>query len=134
VGIFWRRQGRKKEDVVPLCLMEVKFALNKEIAQLHKQLSTYYEAMEKKYAEMAQEFEGILQQKLELGLFNQPADRLAAMKTLVIDRDIQSAQFIIFLVDFNPHSKLFERTEFELKALAFADQVRIFHGGFAMWE
>jgi hypothetical protein len=90
--------------------------------------------MKNKYQEMAGEFEGIFRQKMELGLFNQPSDRLAAMKTLNIDPDIHSAQFIIFLVDFNPYSGLFERTKDKLTSLPFASQVRIFHGGFAMWE
>ena len=132
VGIFWRRRGRKKGDVVPLCLMEVKFALNTEIARLHEQLGRYYQVMKQDFSAMAAEFEGIYKQKLDLGLFNQPQDRTAAMKTLTINPDLESAQFVIFLVDYNPHSSLFERAE--LDQLEFADQIKIFRGGFAMWE
>ncbi len=81
VGIFWKRQGRKKGDVVPLCLMEVKFALNQDIGKLHDQLTRYYDAMKQDYAGITAEFEGIFKQKLDLGLFNQPLDRINALKT-----------------------------------------------------
>jgi len=82
--------------------------------------------------ELAAEAEIILKQKLALGLFNQAPDRLEAMETLKIGHDISKYQFILILVDYNPYSKHFDREK--LEALPFANQVKIFEGGFAMWE
>ena len=61
-----------------------------------------------------------------------PANRLEAMKTLTFAREIDHFQFVVILVDYNPKSKLFGRSQ--LAALPFANQVRIFRSGFAMWE
>jgi hypothetical protein len=51
--------------------------------------------------------------------------------TLNVDWEIP---IIIFLVDYNPQSKLFAKSQFELAELPFSGQVHIFHGGFALWE
>lgn len=81
---------------------------------------------------MAEEAEGILRQKIELGHFNLPANRLAAMKTLLISRDINQFQFILVLIDYNPHSSLLNMEK--LMGLPFVNQLKIFITGFAMWE
>ena len=60
-----------------------------------------------------------------------PENRLEAMKTLTFARKIDQFQFVVILVDYNPKSKLFGRNQ--LAALPFANQVRIFRSGFAMW-
>jgi hypothetical protein len=112
--------------------MEVKFALNPDIGDLHSQLNTYYDAMKSDFKEMASEFQGILQQKLELRLFDQNDDRLDAMKTLTINDDINNAQFIVILIDYNPRSKFFKRAR--LHELPFAGQVKIFRTGFGLWQ
>jgi len=78
------------------------------------------------------ENEIILKQKLELGLFNQDQKRLAALKTLKISNDIKKYHFILILVDYNPFST--HLTINNLKALPFANQVKIFYGGFALWK
>jgi hypothetical protein len=44
-GFFWSRQGRRAGQEVPLCFMELKFALNSDIRLVHKQLMRYYEAI-----------------------------------------------------------------------------------------
>jgi len=131
VGFYWNLP-RHRGDVVPLCLMEVKFALNPDIGELHSQLNTYYDAMKSDFKKMASEFQGILQQKLELRLFDQKDDRLDVMKTLTINDDINNAQFIVILIDYNPRSKFFERAR--LHELPFADQVKIFRTGFGLWQ
>lgn len=131
-GLFWERNGRKRGQTVPLCLFEVKFALNQDIQDVDQQLKRYYLAIREKASELAEETEGIFRQKLELGLFRHPADRLEAMKTLKFSRDIDDFQFILILVDYNPYSSLYKLDR--LAKLSFAGQIKIFRGGFAMWE
>jgi hypothetical protein len=99
---------------------------------VHEQLDRYYQAILENPPQIAEETETIFRQKLELGLFNQPPDRLKAMETLTITRDISQFQFVLILVDYNPYSRHFQREK--LASLPFADQVRIFYSGFAMWE
>jgi hypothetical protein len=110
-AFYWPGGQRSKGQVVQPCLMEIKFALNKEIQDIHDQVDRYYQAVHDKAAEIAEELETILRQKLALGLFDLPANRLAAMET---------------------RSKLYRRSQ--LAGLPFASQVRIFESGFAMWE
>lgn len=131
-GMFWKAKGHKKYQVVQPCLMEVKFALNDDIKDVHQQLEKYYEAIKPKSGEIARELEGIFRQKLALGLYNQPKERLEAMKTLTFAREIEQFQFILILVDYNPNSLKFGAEK--IKNLPFADQVKIFNTGFAMWE
>ena len=131
-GFLWNRTGRRQGQQVPLCFMELKFALNSDIQDVHHQLARYYEAIKTDTQAIAAEAESILKQKLALGLFDQPNDRIAALRTLTFSRDINQYQFIVVLVDYNPYSTLFNLNN--LKALPFANQVRIFWGGFAMWQ
>ena len=131
-GLFWERTGRRRGQTVPLCLFEVKFALNQDIQHVDEQLKRYYLAIRDKASQLAEETECIFRQKLELGLFRQPEDRLEAMKTLVFSRDIDQFQFILILIDYNPYSSLYKLDR--LTQLPFANQIKIFRGGFAMWE
>jgi hypothetical protein len=131
-GIYWNRNNRRPGDVVPLCLMEIKFALNKDIQDVDQQLQRYYDAIAADPAALAAEAQLQFHQKLALGLFNQPENRLAAMKTLTISPNPDDIQFILFLIDYNPYSK--HLNESKISALPFANQVRLFHGGFALWE
>ena len=131
-GIFWDRNHRKKGQEVAMCLMEVKCALNQDMAEVHNQLSRYYEAIEPRAASIAEEGERIFRQKLELGLYDQPRERIEAMKTLTFSRDIARFQFILILVDYNPNSSMLNLKS--LARLRFATQVKVFFGGFAMWQ
>lgn len=131
-GMFWDRRNRKKRQKVPMCLMEVKCALNQDIAEVHSQLLRYYEAVKPRAASIAEEGEGIFRQKLELELYDQPRERIEAMKTLTFSRDIAQFQFILILVDYNPNSSMFNPES--LASLHFANQVKVFRGGFAMWQ
>jgi hypothetical protein len=112
--------------------MELKFALNQDISDVAGQLARYYEAVKPKAASIAEEAETIFRQKLELGLYDQPAERIEAMKTLTFARDIARFQFVLALVDYNPNSALLDLAS--LAQLPFADQVKVFFGGFAMWQ
>jgi len=131
-GIFWDRANRQRNRVADLCLMEIKFALNPDISEVDLQLTRYYELVVANADLYAQECEGILRQKLALGLIHQDARRLAAMRDLTISHDPRRCQFILFLVDYNPNSSRLDLAK--LKALPFADQVRIYMSGFAMWQ
>lgn len=132
LGFFWDRNGRRRGQTVPLCLFEIKFALNPEIAQLHLQLQTYYTALQEQAADLAGEMQTLLRQKLDLGAFHLPQDRVDAMKTLTISADPKQIQLVILLVDYNPNSRLLNLDA--LSALPFADQVRLLRTGFAMWQ
>jgi hypothetical protein len=65
-------------------------------------------------------------------LYRQEANRLRAMRTLTFSPDLSQVQFVLILIDYNPHSKLIKSSK--LEQLPFANQVRIFKGGFALWQ
>ena len=46
-GAFWDRNARRRGQEVFLCLMEVKFGMNTDIATVHQQIARYYEAISK---------------------------------------------------------------------------------------
>lgn len=131
-GFVWPRNKRRRGQEVPLCFMEIKFALNPDIQEVHQQLARYYEVIKADPQALADEAEAIFKQKLELGLFKQDPARLAALQTLEFSGDIDQFQFILILVDYNPYSSHFNLAQ--LKQLPFAQQVKIFHSGFAMWQ
>jgi hypothetical protein len=132
IGFYWdRRRRRKGQTVIPV-LMEVKFALNADISDVHQQIGHYFELVQANTDEVVTDLENMFRQSLELGLYDQPAGRLEAMKTLVFSRNIEQFRFILILVDYNPHSSKFDMAK--LKELPFADQIRVFQTGFAMWD
>jgi hypothetical protein len=132
VGIFWGRKGRRKHQEVDLCLMEVKFALNQDISEVHEQLARYFDALKPRAGQIAEEFEIIFRQKLELGLYYQSQDRLEAMKTLKVSRDFSRFQFVLIMVDYNPNSAKLALSK--ISDLPFANQVKVFTTGMAMWQ
>ena len=132
MGFLWSRAQRRKGQTVKPCLMEVKFALNTDIKQVHDQLSQYYELIVEKAAEISDELKSSFQQRLALNLYDQAPSRLDAMKTLFFARDIEDYQFILILVDYNPHSSLLDIPS--LASLPFAHQIRILQTGFAIWD
>jgi len=131
-GIHWGMHGRQKNRKASVCLMEIKFALNQDIQLVHEQLAKYYEPIKKNAANIAEEMEGVFKQKLVLGLYNHPLNRLNAMKTLTFSREIKDFQFILILVDYNRNSRLLALEK--IKNLHFADQVKVFYSGFGMWQ
>jgi hypothetical protein len=131
-GFFWSRQGRKKEQYVIPCFMEVKFALNPDIKDLCNQLNRYYESIKEHPELLSKELETIFKQKLKLGLFNKPIERLKAMETLKFSNSIEDFQFNVILVDYNPNSKKLNLES--LKKLPFSKQIKIFYSGFGMWQ
>lgn len=132
IGIYWDRNKRRKKQTVPLCFIEIKFALNKDIKNIDEQISRYYGSIKDNTILLAEEMKTILDQKLQLGLIDQPRERLEALQTLEINTDIKNYQFILVLVDYNPYSQSLNLGK--LESLIFADQLKIFYGGFGMWE
>lgn len=130
-GFYWPRAGRRSNQVVPVCLFEVKFALNQDIQEVHGQLERYYQAIGERSQEIAAAAQTILRQKLELGLFNHSPEQLAALSTLTLSPALADYQLILILVDYNPNSRLFDPTR--LAELPFANQIRVLRTGFAMW-
>jgi len=131
-GFYWERAGRRKYQEVPVCLMEIKFALNTDIRDVHNQLSRYYEPIKNNAAGIAKEMESVFKQKLELKLYDQPIERINAMRTLTFSGNIEAFQFILVLVDYNPNSSLYSLED--IRNLPFANQIKIFHTGFGMWQ
>jgi hypothetical protein len=103
-GFFWNRRNRKQNQIVPLCFMEIKYSLNRDIGDVHKQIRRYYQSIEKNTAEKAKEAKKVFGQKLELNLINHRS--IEALKTLSFSEKIGDYQFIIILVDYNPYSRL----------------------------
>ena len=62
-GIYWEMKGRRQGQEVPVCLMEIKFALNSDIQNVHNQLDRYYNALAPKAAKLAEEMETVFRQK-----------------------------------------------------------------------
>ncbi len=131
-GFYWERAGRRRYQEVPVCLMEIKFALNTDIRDVHNQLARYYEPIKNNAAAIAEEMETVFRQKLELKLYDQSTERINAMRTLTFSRNIEAFQFILVLVDYNPNSSLYNLKD--IRNLPFANQIKIFHTGFGMWQ
>ena len=113
--------------------MEIKFALNADIKDVHHQLERYYNAIKPQAAQIAEEMQQIFRQKIELGLYHQPStESLEALKTLSFSKQIEQFQFIIVLVDYNPNSSRLDLQS--IANLPFANQVKVFFSGFAMWQ
>ena len=111
-GIYWEMVHRHRNQEVPVCLMEVKFALNSDIREVHNQLARYYVAIKLRAREIAEEMQEVFRQKIDLGLYRQPANRLAALKTLTFSKNIDNFQFILVLVDYNHHSTKLDLNKF----------------------
>lgn len=131
-GFFWGRNKRKRNQTVPLSFIEIKYSLNNDIKDINTQLQKYYNTVKRNISDIADETEYLKNLKIELGLINQSTDRLDALKTLKISKNIDDAKFIIALIDYNPNSKLFNAGK--LKSLSFSNQLEIFNCGFAIWD
>jgi hypothetical protein len=131
-GIFWERKHRRKNQEVPVCLMEIKFALNADIKEVHNQLARYYEYIKPHAPEIADEMQVVFRQKIALGLYQQSPEQLEALNTVSFSKSIEQFQFILVLVDYNPNSSGLDLQS--LSALPFANQIKVFFSGFAMWQ
>lgn len=131
-GFYWDRVKRARGQEVPLCFIELKFSLNPDIKNVHEQINRYYQHVRENVNLLAQEAEKLLDQKLKLGLLKQPNNRLDAIKTLTISKNINEYEFILLLIDYNPYSKLLNLDA--LKSLPFSKQIKIFYSGLGLWK
>lgn len=132
VGLVWPRERRRTHQEVAPCFLEVKYAQNGDIATLHEQVEGYYAAVRAQATSIAADIEAMFRQKLALNLYTKTPEQLRAMDTLRGSSDINRFQFVIVLVDYNPHSTLLDRAT--LAALPFANQIRLWNAGFALWQ
>ena len=130
-GFFWSGVNRKRNQTVPLTFIEVKYSLNSDISDISKQIEKYYNAVKSNISDIASETENLKNLKIDLGLINQSKERLDALKTLKISKNIDDAKFIIALIDYNPNSKLLDLEK--IKSLSFKRQIEIIKCGLAIW-
>jgi ribonuclease J len=131
----WPRRSRGgKNPVGQLALIEVKYALNKDIQDADHQLERYYKYVNQNLNPLCSEMELILSQKLDLGLIERSAEQLAQLRKVKLCRDIGKVEMILCLVDYNPNSIWKKKMIKKAMLLPFADQIRIVCGGLAMWE
>lgn len=133
-GFYLSYKKSHAKMTVPLSFIEVKFSLNNDIQYLHDQLGRYYEYVKSNTDELVEEYQTVFAQKVELNLINQKEDKLIALSKVRFSKDINDFRFVVGLVDYNRRSELVKRAKKELKKLPFADQIRIFYLGFALWE
>ncbi len=131
----WPRKGRGMKDPKgQLALIEVKYALNPEISYAHKQLEKYYRYMKNNYSLLCCEMQLVLKQKLALGLIERTKEQKNKLELLQLDTDYKTAEIILFLVDYNPYSKWESVMLDETAKMPFANQIKIAHGGLALWQ
>ena len=131
-GVYWNRAGRQRPTIITPCVFEVKYALNSDIKEVAQQIERYYHALAPKIDHFTQELTTILQQRLQLGLYEGSLQRLNAMQKLSISSDLQDLRFIIILVDYNPNSLLFD--EQHLRNLPIKSPIYLLRTGFGMWK
>lgn len=134
-AVKWRQHNRNaKSPNGQLVLIEIKYALNKEIGIAHKQLERYYEYLKTNYENLCRETQLILRQKLALGLIQRDEKQIRKLEKLEVDKELKTAEIILFLVDYNPYSKYKNDLIHAAQKLPFSDQIRIADGGLAMWD
>jgi hypothetical protein len=131
LGIHWpdRRNGKD----LALALIEVKYGVLGGVEKIAGQVSRYYGGLAANIEFFAKEAEGVLRQKLELGLITgESAGAIKKLKGLPVSRDLKRVKIVLALVDFSPDSTRLKAEE--LKQLPFADQIKIFHLGYGLWD
>ena len=86
-GFYWK--NRSSNSVVPLSFLEVKFGLNQDIQNLDEQLSRYYGEVKDHTSDLIQEYKVMLEQRLQLGLYNQGEKKLQALRKVEFKRYIK---------------------------------------------
>jgi hypothetical protein len=131
-GIFWSRKNRSHNRKASPALVEVKFALNSDIKDIATQVEGYYTSISENIETFAGMIKTLLEQKVDLGLFQQDQARLDAMRQLEISTDPKDIHIILGLIDYNPASTLLDCSQ--INSLPFSNQIKIFRSGFGMWQ
>ena len=135
IALKWPRLHHGgKNPVGQLVLIEVKYALNRDIQDAHRQLERYYDFIKLNMGSLCTEMELILSQKLDLRLIERTPEQSAQLHELKLLRDESKVEIILYLVDYNPNSTLKNKMISEATQLPFKSQIRIKIGGLAMWD
>jgi hypothetical protein len=131
-GIHWPDRVRDRD--LGLALIEVKYGVSGGVEKIAAQVNRYYTGLEANIEFFANEAQGILRQKLELGLIasGESAGAIEKLKRLPVSRDLKQVKIVLALVDLSPDAKRLKAEE--LKQLPFADQIELFHLGYGLWD
>ena len=130
LGVHWPDRRNAKD--LALALIEVKW-VSGGVEKIAAQINRYYEGLAADIAFFAKEAQGILRQKLELGLIaGESAGAIEKLKGLPVSKDLERVKIVLALVDFSPDSTRLKAEE--LRQLPFADQIEIFHLGYGLWD
>jgi hypothetical protein len=133
LGVCWPRGDRARSTVLSPALIEVKYGLKGGVDGLVGQLERYYRALAERAEAVAVEAEGILRQKVELGLITGGSeDAIRKLASLPMSRDIRDFRFVVALADYNPNSRLLYLDG--LAELPFANQIEVYRLGFGLWQ
>jgi hypothetical protein len=132
LGIHWPDHGHDQD--LGLALIEVKYGVTGGVEKIADQVRRYYNGLEAEIDFFADEAEGILRQKLELGLIaaGESVGAIEKLKRLPVSRDLKRVKIVLALVDFSPDSTRLKAEE--LRQLPFADQIELFHLGYGLWD
>jgi hypothetical protein len=131
LGIHW--PDHLNDQDLGLALIEVKYGVSGGVEKIAAQVNRYYEGLKANIEFFANDAEGILRQKLELGLIaGESAGAIEKLKRLPVSRDLKRVKIVLALVDLSPRAGGVKAAE--LKQLPFADQIELFHLGYGLWD
>ena len=132
LGIHWPDHKNCKD--LALALIEVKYGVSGGVEKIAAQVNRYYEGLKANLEFFANEAEGILRQKLELGLIaaGESGGAIEKLKKLPVSRDLKQVKIVLALVDLSPDARRLNAEE--LKQLPFADQIELFYLGYGLWD
>lgn len=115
-----------------LSIIEVKYAQNRDIQDIKSQVEAYGHYLQDHLEDISQDMQHVLRQKLALGLISRSPDRLKWFQedTFAINLDIESTEILVYLIDYNPRSKLIAKAA----KPSFPGRVRYAYGGLALWQ
>ncbi len=134
VALRWPRDKRGfvggNDQKGHLSIIEVKYGLNPDIPKLKSQIKRYGDYLEQYLEAICTDMQQILRDKLDLGLIIKTEGQSKRLKLLPLDTKIETTEIIVYLIDYNPYSKLIEKAE----KPEFSGKVRIARGGLALWQ
>ena len=132
IGVYWPDHKLDRADVA---LIEVKYRLGGGIEGLASQVEKYFNHISSNLESFVDGLQVQFRQKAELGLLSglntEAQKKIQRVKIL---KQKERIKVVIALVDYNPRSTILSKAQREVAKLPFADQVRLFHLGFGMWE
>ncbi len=129
VALRYSSGGKPRGD---LSIIEVKYAQNRDIQDIKRQVEMYGDYLRDHLRDMSQEMRHVLRQKLVLKLISRSPDRLKWLQrdTFAINQDVRSTEVLVCLIDYNPRSQLMAK----VTKPSFPGGVRWACGGLALWQ